>query len=93
LYSTTTYFVISEDWKKSSVAWIRITLQGRIRIHIKVIWIRICINKQMTSQNAVLRIGLEARIWICQPTLPGGPVRQIGLLYQPTRLGIDSWAP
>jgi hypothetical protein len=24
---------------------------------------------------------------------PGGPVRQIGLLYWPARLGIDSWAP
>jgi hypothetical protein len=24
---------------------------------------------------------------------PGGPVRQIGLLHRPARLGIDSWAP
>jgi hypothetical protein len=28
-----------------------------------------------------------------QPMQPCGPVRQIGLSYRPTRLGIDSWAP
>ncbi len=84
LYSTTTYFFISEDWRKSSVAWIRITLQGRIRIHIKVIWIRICINLQMTSQNAVLRIDitLTGRIRI--------PIKLISWILDPTRLGIDS---
>ncbi len=28
-----------------------------------------------------------------QPMLHGGPVRKIGLLYRPVRVGIDSWAP
>jgi hypothetical protein len=34
---------------------------------------------------------MEPRNRFRQPMYPGGPVRQIGLSYQPTRLGIDFW--
>ncbi len=37
--------------------------------------------------------GIDSEASIPPAYVAGGPVAQIGLLYRPTRLGIDSWAP
>jgi hypothetical protein len=46
-------------------------------------WVRICTLLRSPGQESIPRSRFRQ---------PGGPVRQKGLSYRPTRLGIDSWA-
>jgi hypothetical protein len=43
--------------------------------------------------NILRSSGIESKKSIPPGYVVGGPVRQIGLSYQPARLGIDSWGP